>query len=217
MAFFIFVQRFLNKKATRGNTMKKLFTALFSIIAGLALTTVAFAAGANVSTAISNPGFYVGAQGGVAIPDDSNVNTGFDVGGQAGYRFGNGFRVEEAFNYLRQGINFGTFNPVDVSVHLNTYTLMTNGYYDFNTGTKFIPYLGAGIGLSHNSVTVSDDNNSVSVSNGNHFAAQGIAGVAYQLTKAVAFDVQYRNLYAHDAAVQDNNIIEAGVNYYFAT
>ncbi|OHE77884.1 MAG: hypothetical protein A3F67_08175 [Verrucomicrobia bacterium RIFCSPHIGHO2_12_FULL_41_10] len=200
--------------------MKKLLAAIFSIIAGVAFAAAAFATSADAATSAINSGFYVGAQGGVAIPDD-NVNTGFDVGGRAGYRFGNGFRVEEAFNYFRQSVDLGPLNT-NLDAHLNTYTLMTNGYYDFNTGTKFIPYLGAGIGLAHDSLTISDDNNSLSVSNisgsHSHFAAQGIAGVGYQFTRNVGVDVQYRYLYT-DKTVgnQNNTIIEAGLNYYFST
>ena len=222
IAFLIFVQRFLNKKATQGNTMKKLLTAIFSIVAGVAFAAGAFAENTNTTTsAISNPGFYVGAQGGVAIPDNDNVNTGFDVGGRVGYRFGNGFRVEEAFNYFRHNFDLNEFlneSNSDANSHINMYTLMTNGYYDFNTGTKIVPYLGTGIGLEYDSWAVNDGNNRVFSGTENNFAIQGIAGIAYQFSKNVAVDVQYRNLLliSDQGQGEDNNIIEVGLNDYFS-
>lgn len=209
--------------------MKKLVTLTAAV--GLAFSASAFAqtnqkTDANTSLpAISIPGFYVGAHGGVAIPDNEGVDTGFDIGGQVGYRFGNGFRLEEAFSYYRQNVpvpsEVSKEIGADVSSHVNTYTVMTNGYYDFNTGTNFIPYVGAGIGLLHDSVATSISAEGVSAdtsaSNGTNFAIQGIAGVAYQFNKNVAVDVQYRHLYSGDALIQHNNIVEAGLNYYFAT
>lgn len=220
MAFLIFVERFLIK-ATRGNKMKKLITLVAAV--GLAFSASAFAQTNQQGTttnnaaisAISNPGLYVGAQGGVAIPSDSPLDTGLDIGAEVGYRFGNGFRVEEAFSYFRQnGDDF--FFGDKVNYHLNTYSLMTNAYYDFNTGTKIVPYVGAGLGFVHNTLTTALLAEEATVSD-NNFAIQGIAGVAYQYNKNIAFDVQYRHLYAHNAAVENNNVVEAGLNYYFAS
>jgi len=80
-------------------------------------------------------------------------------------------------------------------------TMFANVYYDINTGTKFIPYVGAGIGVgfirTKNSVEFyegsdwysSGDIGSKTVTN---FAWNIGLGLGYEITKNVALDVGYR-------------------------
>ena len=77
----------------------------------------------------------------------------------------------------------------------NTSTLFLNLYYDIQTGTPFVPYIGAGAGLAFNYVeyTVHGGGDGVSVSdNFTNFAWNVGAGVAYNFNENFAVDLGYR-------------------------
>ena len=77
-------------------------------------------------------------------------------------------------------------------------TLFVNVYYDINTGTKFTPYVGAGMGAGFIRTKGTDDMNggvfrantgSKTVTN---FAWNIGLGLGYEITKNVALDIGYR-------------------------
>ena len=77
----------------------------------------------------------------------------------------------------------------------NTSTLFLNLYYDIQTGTPFVPYIGAGAGLAFNYVeyTVHGGGDGVSASdNFTNFAWNVGAGVAYNFNENFAVDLGYR-------------------------
>ncbi len=67
-------------------------------------------------------------------------------------------------------------------------SIMLNAYYDIDTGTKFTPYVGAGLGMAHLKLK-SDDGFKKS---SNEFAWQLGAGVSYAATDNVSVDLGYR-------------------------
>ena len=77
----------------------------------------------------------------------------------------------------------------------NTSTLFLNLYYDIQTGTPFVPYIGAGAGLAFNYVEYTlhgpDGGGSVS-ENFTNFAWNVGAGVAYNFNENFAVDLGYR-------------------------
>ncbi len=77
---------------------------------------------------------------------------------------------------------------------INTY--MLNAYYDIDTGTKFTPYVGAGMGVARLKARGNVDFDGERVSDfsksKNNFAWQLGAGAAYALTDNVSVDVGYR-------------------------
>lgn len=169
---------------------------------------------------------------------DSNVDsttdiikyhTGWGVTGSGGYAWGNGIRTEGEIAYRRNsvkeitgtgsGTNDGSFSTV---------SFMGNVLYDFNTGTRFTPYVGAGIGLgvvSANDIktvvsrTVDDTRTT--------FAYQAIAGVSAAIDKNWAITADYRYFRTldekfktslDDRATTDNashNVV-IGVRYTFS-
>lgn len=99
-------------------------------------------------------------------------------------------------NNVRAEIEYGYNGKVKVSdedskSETKSQALMLNGYYDFNTGTAFTPYVGAGIGYARLKNTLSDEELSISKSKGN-FAWQVGAGVSYAVNSNVAVDLSYR-------------------------
>src|ERR1700759_5572946 len=133
--------------------------------AGLMLAAVPFSAGAQ-----SMPGFYVGVEGGanwllnnsftpnfsvlgtsLSGTSSAQYNTGWAVGGMAGYDFV-GPRVELEGLYRS---NTGTTSTTLLGVALgnggitvNQTSVMANVYYDFMADQAFTPYVGAGAGVA---------------------------------------------------------------------
>lgn len=78
-----------------------------------------------------------------------------------------------------------------VNTEIESQSLMINGYYDIDTGSKLTPYVGAGIGYAK----IKGKASSLEVSyseDGNNFAWQVGAGVGYALNDKVSLDAGYR-------------------------
>ncbi len=81
----------------------------------------------------------------------------------------------------------------------NNSTLLLNLYYDIQTDTPFVPYIGAGVGLAFNYTEYTVNANSPSgyinasqSDNFTNFAWNVGAGVAYNFNENFAVDVGYR-------------------------
>ncbi|OYQ81161.1 hypothetical protein B9T19_00330 [Ignatzschineria sp. F8392] len=150
-----------------------------------------------------------------------------------GFRLAYGAIFPVGDNNVRAEIEYGYNGKVKVSdedskSETKSQALMLNGYYDFNTGTAFTPYVGAGIGYARLKNTLSDEELSISKSKGN-FAWQVGAGVSYAVNSNVAVDLSYRfmdygkvshSYKADDASVngkvkQRGNEFNLGVRYTF--
>lgn len=82
-------------------------------------------------------------------------------------------------------------------------TYMFNMYYDIDTGTKFTPYVGAGIGYAKVKTKASLPEFGISEkSDDNNLAWQVGAGVSYAMTENISFDVGYR--YTDYGSVKDS-------------
>lgn len=182
------------------------------ILAAVLGVAVAF----PVSASAQEPGFYVGLGGGLNLLSDSdfdilgsvNVDNDYDPGfvisGTAGYDFGNvwkygGLRGEAELSYRENDIDthnvaaLGGDQPGSTG-EASTMAIMLNALHDFETGTRFRPYLGGGVGFAWNDLdnygiravpNVLDDDDS-------GFAWQLIAGVGYDLTDNVVIAADYR-------------------------
>jgi outer membrane protein OmpA-like peptidoglycan-associated protein len=175
------------------------------------ITTALLAAGliAGLSTAASaeTDGWYAGAEAGLSIAPtirfDALANTwrqsqdpGYALLGQVGYGFGQ-IRLEGEIGWRNNSLR--RFNNAvgnqSTSGGIGGFSAMGNAYYDFNTGTKLTPFLGAGIGgldLSADNIQAAG----VGVTNSNDwvFAYQGIAGVSYAVNDTLSLKADYRYL-----------------------
>jgi outer membrane autotransporter protein len=112
---------------------------------------------------------------------------GLGLGGDIGYRYGNGWAAEVEWNYrshglksLRQGGN-GLASDGDFASN----TLLVNGVRRFVSLSPWTPYLGAGIGWVQEidiDIKPAAGGATRSYSAGNKTAFQLIAGVEYALT-----------------------------------
>lgn len=165
-------------------SLRKKFLAA-TVLAGAA--TVLFSSGA-----LAYDGkWYVGAGGGWEHMQDGWANNRFSVddGWIADARIGTkpagqNFRFEGDLSYRDNTVasNAG---------HIKIFSLMLNALYDFDTGTPFRPYLGAGGGGAN--VEYKVNGNKFSFDNSNaKLAGQLIAGLAYDFSPNLSVNVEYR-------------------------
>ncbi len=78
-------------------------------------------------------------------------------------------------------------------IKIENNSVMLNAYYDIDTGTKFTPYVGAGLGMARLKVKhTGDDSDENWSKSSNEFAWQLGAGVSYAATDNVSVDLGYR-------------------------
>jgi len=130
---------------------------------------------------------------------------GYAFGIQLGYAFG-GPRVELEYNYRTNNAN--TIATIDgtqsATGSLSARSLLVNVLYDFDTGSKWVPYIGLGLGaadVTANSIHSSNITASSGFLDGSStkFAAQFIFGVEYQVSDKFGVFADWRGLWASSA------------------
>ena len=128
--------------------MKK---ALLAAVASLVLPA-AVQAQSMFTPGPSNPGFYVGIEGGgnwLLNSSNYNMDIGYAAGGVMGYDFvGPRLELEGVFrsNNGRGTANFGNVFS-NVNGRIEQLSVMANLLYDFMPGAIITPYVGAGAGI----------------------------------------------------------------------
>jgi opacity protein-like surface antigen len=195
-----------------------------ALIAGLSQLVLMGSAMADVPR-----GAYVGLEGGLAwtanlvysqtytcsspplvYPCGSVYNAvtydlGYAAGAQVGYSFG-GPRLEFEYNYRNNGASTiatpdGTQSATG-SLTANSY--MVNLLYDFDTGSKWIPYVGFGLGMADVSANNIHSTNSTARGgfldgSSSNFAGQFIFGAEYAASDKLGIIIDWRGLWATNA------------------
>ncbi len=109
----------------------------------------------------------------------------------------------------------GTGFDFDGKLEIESQSLMLNAYYDIDTGTKFTPYVGAGVGYAKIEGTLSESTTGLSESvDDNNFAWQVGAGVGYAVNENVSVDAGYRYVDYGDFTKEDVNIDVSSHEFY---
>jgi len=200
-----------------------------AVIAVLALSANAYADENSSDASGSKPltmgnGWYVSGSAGLSYLEEQNnhrgglnfdtsgSNPGFAVTGAVGKELGYGLRAEGEIGYRQIDIGHATvYAPGGTGIasgagtgNSHAVSFMGNGYYDFTTGSRFVPYVGAGIGFADvnldrvgvNGVPVTNDSDLA-------FAYQAMAGVGYQLTPNGTIFTGYRYFAVADPTFTD--------------
>lgn len=164
------------------------------------------------SASNKSPGFYVGVESGLnwlLNNGNNSYNTGYAVGGVAGYDF-LGPRVELEVMYRN---NAGTAaTPFgNAAGQVNQLSTMVNGLYDFLPGSIITPYAGAGVGLAFASPGLLGPSSLGETA----FAYQGIVGVGYNATSLLRVNLDARYYGTSNPGTYANNDISVmlGVTY----
>jgi opacity protein-like surface antigen len=130
---------------------------------------------------------------------------GYSAGVQVGYSFG-GPRVELEYNYRNNGASTiaTTVGTQSATGDLTSNNIMLNILYDFDTGSKWTPYIGFGLGsadVKANNITTSANIPVTSFldGGGNKFAAQFIFGAEYAVSDRFGITLDWRGLWASNA------------------
>ncbi|TGY89649.1 OmpA family protein [Marinicauda algicola] len=181
------------------------------LLAASALAALAFPASAH-----ADEGWYVRGALGYGAPGDTDVSGALDgeIQGESdlrealaiGYEWANNFRLEGelAHRYNDTGA-IGHFE--DSHSKFQAWSLMLNGIYDFDTGSWWTPYVGAGLGWVESNASLagwttgsrpagntgaSDPRFIQTEDSDNALAYNLIAGIAWQLGSQLTLDTEYR-------------------------
>lgn len=142
----------------------------------------------------ASPGGYASSLG----QSTTDVSPGFIVGGAAGYKF-NAFRAELELEYIQVGIKslsfYNTGTTINTTGTQSNLAGMANGYWDFATGTPWVPYLGFGVGIAElgmNNIANASSGKSILNTTAATFAFQGMLGVKYNMNNQWAAGAEFR-------------------------
>lgn len=143
---------------------------------------------------------------GNSVSFDTDFDTGFGVTGAIGHSWG-AFRLEGEVSYRENDLDtieltnvtlagIGSFNNVGsfaADGDVSALGFMANGWYDFDTGSPWKPFVGGGLGVARVSVndaailgiTFADDDDWV-------FAYQLGAGIGYEVNPTTVVSLGYR-------------------------
>jgi OmpA-OmpF porin, OOP family len=185
-------------------------------------------------------GLYVGAGAGVNIRQNDSWNVkGSNIDGKSEYDIGpagniylgydwGSFRADAEVSLRTNDVKEAKFGGQTFAEngHLRTIGIMANGYYDFDFGSPFVPYIGAGVGVAMLNSELKNNGNTFNDFN-TQFAYQGIAGVSYNFAPNIAANLEYRYFGNTEPTFSDqglklkydssnNHTILLGVRYTFA-
>lgn len=119
-----------------------------------------------------------------------SFDPGFGLSAAFGNTYPNNFRAELELGYFKSDLDKVTLVGVgseDLGGDGQLMTLMFNSYYDFIPEAMFSPFVGLGIGYANAELDllgISEDDDVL--------AYQAIAGGAFNLSKQLMLDLQYR-------------------------
>lgn len=147
-----------------------------------------------------------------------------------GYYFSKNIRGDLTFDWRREAAVSGVLDDGVATVQgtrnfgVKNFLMLANLYYDFDSGNRFSPYIGAGLGFARNTttygtVTISGcDTGPTGAPNcaadfdgatQTHVAAALMAGFSLKVHDRVKLDAGYRFLYLGDAHTGDIRITRA--------
>ena len=142
---------------------------------------------------------------GTGVTDKAEFNTGWAVMGAVGYAFDKNWRSELELGFRRNDIDTlrgGGGNAGNVSAS----SLMGNLLYDFDTGSKWTPYLGVGIGAVRYKANGLQPTGTTNLNDSDtKLAAQGILGIAYDVSQSTQLFLDYHYLQSRDPSVSSSN------------
>lgn len=165
-----------------------------SLMSAAALAALALAGAAHAETAI-DPQWYVRADAGATFQDEINETpkvkgkTGWTVDAAVGRQFDSHFRAEGELLYSDDKAKVG-------DGRIKVVAGLANAYYDFDTGTKLRPFIGAGVGIGQ----VKLDGGSAD-GDDTGFAYQLLTGIAYPINDKFSAQIGYRYLTVNDVKI----------------
>jgi outer membrane protein OmpA-like peptidoglycan-associated protein len=156
----------------------------------------------------AQPGFYIGAGGGITTPlssPNSATGIGWVAGGKFGYDFV-GPRVDIDVGYGQTPTNVNIPGTA-LTNKAGQLTALANLSYDFMPTSVITPYIGAGAGIAF-----IDSNTSLGST---QFAWDAFVGARYQISNAMSVGIEARYVGTTDPGVTVNGTYFSGRNHNF--
>ena len=169
------------------DTMKKRFSLLAAILAAGTLSAPAFAADKHYVRGDIGINWFNDVPNG---PSKAVMNNGFTGTAAIGCNY-NSYRLEGEAGYLESGID--RVNGVSYNGNVSVYSLMANGYYDFDAGSVK-PFIMGGLGVAQvgfNNVQRSGSASTYS-EHDTAFAYQVGVGIGVPISPGLNLDARYR-------------------------
>ena len=169
----------------------------------------------------------VGVKGGLALLDDasndgeaitfdSEYDAGLGVSGTFGYSFTRSLRAEaevagrvndaDSFDFERDQLTAASFSgETEAEGDVQSIAFMLNGYYDLDTGSRWMPYVGVGVGAAYVEAELATGGQGIVDDDDVVFAYQAMIGVAYQTTAFSAIGLGYRYFATDDPDLEAPN------------
>jgi outer membrane protein W len=148
---------------------------------------------------LSSTGLTESRPAGGRIGDNAKFDGGIGFGGAVGYRYGNGWAAEVAWDYRRHGLKSVGGTPVDGDYASNT--LFVNGYYRLPKWGAIRPFIGAGLGWTQEiDIDIERNGRELSYSRSGGVAFQAILGGEFELSSrwSLVGDVRWMRVGSRD-------------------
>jgi len=165
---------------------------------------------------------YLGGHLGLNITHDTDLaglnftfDPGLAIGGVVGYRVTPNVRIDGEVTYRVNDLDEIGGSPAGDEIR--SLAFLVNVYYDFTTGSPWVPYVGGGLGVANHEL----DPASGPTEEEDLFAFQLGAGVAYELNPAMALTLDYRFFGTEEPEFAGfeydylNSTIQIGLRYSF--
>ncbi len=127
---------------------------------------------------------------------ETEFDTGITTSSIVGYNYNDSIRFEGEFAWRRNDGKSLSFNGIDrpfTAKGAESYSLLANAFYDFDTDSKITPYIGAGVGIGfleneflYGPVNFEDKDTA--------FVYQGIIGASLPITERIVGFIDARFL-----------------------
>jgi opacity protein-like surface antigen len=119
---------------------------------------------------------------------DYDMDTGLNVGAALGWDVAPQFSIETDLMYTHAYYSCCNNN-------LETFSIMLNGIYHIDIGSKWTPYIGAGAGIIDSTYSTDTGGARDWV-----FGAQGLAGISIPLQQGLDLSLEYKYQWSDDAS-----------------
>ena len=168
-----------------------------------------FSAGTGVNYV---PNLKISNSAAAANPTKTSSDIGMVIVGAVGYSF-DPIRIEGEFGWrdnANDKVTTPLFGSSSAGGDLQPVSMMANAYYDFNTGTPFTPYLGAGVGAVDMMARIDQSGTTLLNASRVGLGYQGIVGASYKINDALSLKADYRYMATTDIDLPNSPAVGAG-------
>ncbi len=164
----------------------------------------------NVGGAVLVDSDATDSSGASSTTSEIRFDAGYAAAGAVGYTFQapwGAFRLEEEISYRSNNLDtvnissttggsliFSSLGTFALGGKVSTLGFMTNGWFDFNTGSKWVPFIGGGVGGANIDLDITSVGGTATIFNQSDtvLAVQLGTGIGYRVNAKSTLSLAYR-------------------------